>query len=70
MVLIWCSLDVVVAIEMDVTASLTSDLITLVGNLFHHHPTYSDLFIGRRMIEDYGIKLSSRQVKRIRLQQG
>ena len=70
MVLIWCSLDVVVAIEMDVTASLTSDLITLVGNLFHHHPTYSDLFIGRRMTEDYGIKLSSRQVKRIRLQQG
>jgi hypothetical protein len=58
------------AVEMDVTASLTSDLTTLVGNLFHHHPTYSDLFIGRRITEDYGIKLSGRQVKRIRLQQG
>jgi hypothetical protein len=70
MVLIWYSLDVVVAIEMDVTASLTSDLITLVGNLFHYHPTYSDLFIARRITEDYGIKLSGRQVRRIRLQQG
>jgi hypothetical protein len=28
MVLIWCSLDVVVATEMDVTAGLTSDLTT------------------------------------------
>jgi len=70
MVLIWCSLHAVVAVEMDVTASLTSDVTALVGNLFHHHPTYSDLFIGRRITEDYGINLSGRQVKRIRLQQG
>src|SRR6266496_1245112 len=38
--------------------------------LFHHHPAYSDLFIGRLITEDYGFKLSGRQVKRIRLQQG
>ena len=68
MVLIWCGLDVVVTVEMDATTSLTSLLATLVGNLFHHHPTYSDAFIGRRITEDYGIKLSGRQVKRIRLQ--
>jgi hypothetical protein len=55
-------------ITASLTASLTSDVTTLVGNLFHHHPTYSDEFIGRRMTEDYDIKLSSRQVKRIRLQ--
>jgi transposase InsO family protein len=74
MVLIWCSLDVVVAVKMDVTTSSTTslpcNLTTLVGNLFHHHPTYSDEFIGRRMTEDYDIQLSGRQVKRIRLQQG
>jgi hypothetical protein len=58
------------AVKINVTASLTSDLTTLAGNLFHHHPTYSDLFIGRRITEDYNIKLSGRQVKRIRLQQG
>jgi len=55
---------------MDVTASLTFDATTLVGSLFHHHPTYSDEFIGRRITEDYDIKISGRQVKRIRLQQG
>ena len=74
MVLIWCILDVAVAVEMDVTTGLTTslpyDLTTLVGNLFHHHPTYSDEFIGRRITEDYGVQLSGRQVKRIRLQQG
>ena len=73
MVLILCSLNVVVAVEMDVTASSTTslpcDFTTLVGNLFHHHLTYSDEFIERRMTEDYGIELSGRQVKRIRLQQ-
>ena len=74
MMLILCSLNVVVAVEMDVTASsitsLPCDLTTLVGNLFHHHLTYSDEFIERRMIEDYGIQLSGRQVKRIHLKQG
>jgi hypothetical protein len=70
MILILYGLNVVVAVKMDVTASLTSDLTTLVDNLFHHHPTYSDLFIEHRITEDYGIKLSDRQVKRIRLQQG
>jgi hypothetical protein len=67
MILILYGLDVVVAVEMAVTASLTADLTTLVSNLFHHHPTYSDLFIGHRITEDYGIKLSGRQVKKIRL---
>src|SRR6266496_2722433 len=74
MILIWCSLNVVMTVQMDVTASSTTslpcDLTTLVGNLFHHHPTYSDEFIERRMTKDYSIQLSSRQVKRIRLQQG
>ena len=72
MVLILCGLDLVVAVGMDVTASSTTslpcDLTTLVGNLFHHHLTYSDEFIRRRMTEDYGIQLSNYQVKRIRLQ--
>jgi hypothetical protein len=70
MILILYGLDVVMAVEMDVIASLTSDLTTLVGNLFHHHPTYLDLFIGHRITEDYDIKLSNRQVKRICLRQG
>jgi hypothetical protein len=63
-----------VAVEMNITTSSTTslpcNLTTLIGNLFHHHPTYSDEFIERRMTEDYNIQLSGRQVKRIRLQQG
>ena len=64
MVLILCSLDVVVGVEMDVTASsitsLPCDFTTLVGNLFYYYLTYSDEFIRRWIIEDYSIKLSSR----------
>jgi hypothetical protein len=71
MVLIWYSLDAVVVVKIDITTSsatsLPCNLTTLVGNLFYHHPTYSDEFIRRRIIEDYGIQLSGRQVKRIRL---
>jgi hypothetical protein len=48
--------------------SLGIDLAAAVGHLFHHHPTYSDLHIARRITEDYNIELSARQVKRIRLQ--
>jgi hypothetical protein len=36
--------------------------------LFHHHSTYSDLHIARRITEDYDVGLSAHQVKRIRLQ--
>jgi hypothetical protein len=71
MVLIWYSLDAVVAVKMDITTSsatsLPCNLTTLIGNLFHHYLTYLDKFIGRRMIEDYSIQLSGRQIKRIRL---
>jgi hypothetical protein len=41
---------------MDVTASLTSNLTTLVSNLFHYYLTYLNLFIGRRIIKNYNIK--------------
>ena len=41
---------------------------SLSGHLFHHHPTYSDLHIAQRITEDYDIRLSTRQVKRIHLQ--
>jgi uncharacterized membrane protein len=59
MVLIWYSLDAVMAVKMDVTTSsaigLSCNLTTLVGNLFYHYLTYLDVFIGRRITEDYSI---------------
>jgi hypothetical protein len=58
MVLIWCNLDFVMAVEMDIAASLTSEVTTfnLAGNLFYYHRTYLDQFIRRQITEDYGIK--------------
>jgi hypothetical protein len=49
------------------------DLTSVVGHLFHHNPTYSDLNIAQRITEDYNIEhftLTARFVKRIRLEQG
>jgi hypothetical protein len=49
------------------------DLTSVVGHLFSHNPTYSDLDIARRITEDYNIEhftLTARFVKRIRLEQG
>ena len=49
------------------------DLTSVVGHLFHHNPTYSDLDIARRITEDYNLEhftLTARFVKRIRLEQG
>ena len=48
------------------------DLTSVVGHLFHHNPTYSDLDIARRITEDYNLEhftLTARFVKRIRLEQ-
>jgi hypothetical protein len=47
------------AVKIDVATSLTSDLTTLISNLFYHHLTYLDLFIRRQIIEDYSIKFFS-----------
>ena len=58
-----------ISLGMDLAAAVkVEDLISAVGHLFHHHPTYSDLHIAQRITEDYHIKLSVHQVKRIRLQ--
>jgi hypothetical protein len=47
------------------------DLTSAVGYLFHYNPTYSDLYITRRITEDYNLEyitLTTRFVKRIRLE--
>jgi hypothetical protein len=59
--LISLGIDLAAAVKME-------DVTSAVGHLFHHHPTYSDLHIAQRITEDYDIKLSTRQVKRIHLQ--
>jgi hypothetical protein len=49
------------------------DLISAVGHLFHHNPTYSDLDIAWWITEDYNLEhltLTARFVKRIRPEQG
>jgi hypothetical protein len=49
------------------------DLTSVVGHLFCHNSTYSDLDITRRITEDHNIRhlaLTARFVKRIRLEQG
>ena len=70
MMLISLDIDLAAAVKMeDLTfAFKMEDLISAVGYLFHHHLTYPDLHIAQRIMEDYNIKLSARQVKRIRLQ--
>jgi hypothetical protein len=46
------------------------DLTAAVGYLFNYNPTYSNLNITRRIMEDYNIEyltLTTRFIKRIRL---
>jgi hypothetical protein len=60
MMLISLGIDLAAAVQIE-------DITSAVGHLFHHHPTYSDLYIAQRITENYDIKFSARQVKRIRL---
>ena len=49
------------SLGIDLAAAVKiEDLTSAVGYLFHHYPTYSDLYIARRITEDYNIELSAR----------
>jgi hypothetical protein len=60
---------ILISLDIDLAAAVKrEDLTSAVGHLFHHHPTYSDLHIARRITEEDDIELSTCQMKRIRLQ--
>ena len=50
-----------ISLGIDLAATVkVEDLTSVVGHLFHHHLTYSDLHIARRITEDFDMEFSTR----------